>query len=594
MLSISSRIILITSSLLLISVCATPIETIPDFTIVGAIDRKSIESVNFEDLMSMHQSLEEDAKKIGAKVVRLERYDEEIDELSKDLDDERVKNREILSNCIFVGNCRRRELLAKEVAELERKRTKLSEEIAERSAEYHRAKELYFADLIDLRSRDLVELPDEFFAQRTTLVQSLIFPTRTGRETTFKFDDQVLPKGVEVAILKDGVVAQKFVGDDLYLRNGFSDTVDWEASELKISLIDTRSSGDDIVALKALFQEAIYIDVGATSGTESEFPIGELNEMKSKNEAAVGSRNEGLCSINASRDSRQPFDSAIIGQVVMFDTTAAGATPLGTAFRVEGDYVVSAGHVFADHLAEPLDADEGLDLQRFKERISYIQVWFRPEINVPGTPVNNAIPEHRFFIDTESIACAECVLDHPGEVEPADQPGDDWAVFKLKRNAVTKMTVSETFPDEPGIGLLSAHPKIDPTDQLYVMGFGISAKPRVNLKMQIAAGGAAGESFSPEGIPWIRHSVDTRRGSSGGPLIFVPGATDGSLMNSRSPRKLLANSFAIGVHVGGFCELNSSSALRRDNEAVSFSSPKFRRALEYRGLLTSVEGAEEN
>ena len=125
MLSISSRIILITSSLLLISVCATPIETIPDFTIVGAIDRKSIESVNFEDLMSMHQSLEEDAKKIGAKVVRLERYDEEIDELSKDLDDERVKNREILSNCIFVGNCRRRELLAKEVAELERKRTKL-------------------------------------------------------------------------------------------------------------------------------------------------------------------------------------------------------------------------------------------------------------------------------------------------------------------------------------------------------------------------------------------------------------------------------------------------------------------------------------
>lgn len=111
--------------------------------------------------------------------------------------------------------------------------------------------------------------------------------------------------------------------------------------------------------------------------------------------------------------------------------------------------------------------------------------------------------------------------------------GDDWAVFKLKPNAITKKTAGSVqgfydvdFFYEPIVG-----------DRLVIVGYGIDADdPIRNFAQQSDEGSFSRYSRRANSSTLITHDVDTMGGNSGSTI------------------RLTQNNKIIGIHTHGGCD----------------------------------------
>lgn len=126
--------------------------------------------------------------------------------------------------------------------------------------------------------------------------------------------------------------------------------------------------------------------------------------------------------------------------------------------------------------------------------------------------------------------------------------GNDWAVFKLKPNAVTGDKAGDrqgyydvTF-DVPRFGA-----------SLVITGYGVDRDPNMSLAQQVAFGAMLGHDVTRPSV--FKHNVDTMGGNSGSSVI------------NRENGKV------IGVHSHGGCEIGS-------NSGTLTGHTKFRKAIE--------------
>lgn len=142
--------------------------------------------------------------------------------------------------------------------------------------------------------------------------------------------------------------------------------------------------------------------------------------------------------------------------------------------------------------------------------------------------------------------------------DPYPQHGDDWQLFAVRPNDETGRT-----PGEAQGGFFPVLRRIEPT-KVTVIGYGQDADPpEANQAQQTASGGFNGIVSTTINDVVILHSVDTRKGNSGSPILALD-ATGATV--------------AIGVHTGGICVTEGDSP----NRGTSFQNE---------GLWQTIQGA---
>lgn len=506
---------------------------------------------------------------------------EEIEEYEEVLSELMAESSYPPKRCISAISCSRKDMVFTDLEDFKADVEALQPQLEKLQSRYDEALALYALFAVEAADRGWIEFDDPIAHFEATKVQSMIFASRSGHELILQFDSVSLPQHVSLVIENGISNRQVFIDDQLALRNGFSDAMVADQNDVKVSLVDMRNFGSDRVPLNSLFDEALYLDVAQSLITVPLSGRDSRNEDPERNQNSQTIYNESRCFVDDKDDQRQPIDTTVIGQVRILGSRRHGAQAVGTAFRLENDYILTAGHVVSDRLKRANDAMSKQDKQK---AIDYIQVWFRPNIESLTSPANESAEEHKFFIDAQYLSCEECVIDFPGVKFPKGPRGNDWAIFKLKSNSITGKSVGETFPQERGLKLRRRMPTDLDDGSMYVLGFGESFKDEIDLKMQIASGEVLEEKHTHEGYIWIPHLIDTDFGSSGGPVIFSPDHPGGSLIEAESANALSGASI-VGIHAGGPCDRSSSNVDDQTNEATSLSSPSFLRALTDAGLI---------
>jgi hypothetical protein len=195
-----------------------------------------------------------------------------------------------------------------------------------------------------------------------------------------------------------------------------------------------------------------------------------------------------------------------------------------TAYLASNGTVLTAGHCadWDPDSTGPLLPDGVLDL------------WGVVEFNVPasqadGTPVA-AAPNDQYPIDLSNV-----VWNFDGSGQGL---GKDWAIFACLPNSNTGL-----LPHQAQGAFFRMTREAPPTDHdIRVTGYGIDSDPPgstgdknfQNVTLQTDAGSYVGERNSGANV-WHEYVVDTRRASSGSPIIWRN------------------YGFAIGIHTNGGC-----------------------------------------
>lgn len=245
---------------------------------------------------------------------------------------------------------------------------------------------------------------------------------------------------------------------------------------------------------------------------------------RSGDEQAAGADEEAICGV----DNRVLSKNPLVGRII----------PVGcTAFIVEGDIYVSAGHCFR----------ENRDLQEIEFNV--------PASSQTGMP-RSASEEDTYKVDPTSILCNNC-----GDKQL--EYGQDWSVFLVKKNVRTMKTPIEAQKGSYKIleGNILQGNKVG---RVRIYGFGYSDKPLTSMYANQMADGTLLElSSNPAGNDAkIKHLVTTERGNSGSPVV--------ALINGNAD-----TDFAVGIHNGGKCNPDTENF----NKGTSFSNVELLEAI---------------
>jgi V8-like Glu-specific endopeptidase len=135
--------------------------------------------------------------------------------------------------------------------------------------------------------------------------------------------------------------------------------------------------------------------------------------------------------------------------------------------------------------------------------------------------------------------------------------GDDYAIFKLKRNQYTYRFAG----DVQGAYQIDYYYMPKPGDSYEITGYGTSHIPTLNLVQKSHQGWMRSSSIK---YGWINYYVDTTGGNSGSTIINIQ------------------NGKIIGIHTHGGCRKDKSFSPKGNNGTLLYSKPNLiRKILQY-------------